>query len=155
MSSRASRLRDFKAKGKEVILPVSGETVIMRTVSLPSLVKNGRLPVDLMARAMAGFPEIEKAEKEVEKGEKMADALLDADQFMFDVLSAALIDPKLVQDVADPEKEVILDDFEPEDQQYMMDVAQMSAAEYARFLRKQTERVSSMVNESRSEGEAE
>jgi hypothetical protein len=151
--SSAQNLRAFKNKGKDVKLPVSGVTVKMRTVSLPELVKQGYLPAQLMSRALAGFPELTKEESS--DPEAITQAMTDSVDFSFIILSSALIEPKLVREVKDEEKEVTLDDFEPEDVTHLMDVAQMSVNEYARFLRKSQERLHAVDDSEGSESETE
>lgn len=139
--SIAKQLRDFVNKGEPVKLPVSGVTVYFKQVNLADLVARGIIPATLLAEALSGFPELEKAGSPEADMQKLTKAMMDARQFELAIISSGLVSPRLVDNPAEDADEISYDMLVEGDRQALLGIAQKPINTWSTFLQRERERI--------------
>ena len=134
-------------EGREIFLPASGLPVKVKPVELQTLIRNKLVPQTLYAIALGGFKELERLESSEtpEDMEKFADMSIQVDNYIYQTLRHALIEPRIVESNPDLKKnEITFDVLPEEDKQFLMQLLQLPVKNWETFLSRQNTGVSDM-----------
>lgn len=156
MASKPSEFRAIMSEGEEIILPYSKLTVKIRPISITGLVRRGIVPQELLSEALRGFPELKKLESSSKAKDevRLADMLIQFEQYTFAVLSEMLVDPRLTDDPNDLEA-ITLAHMLEEDKATLLNLAQMPISNWRTFLQEQRESLQPVDNGEQSEDPTE
>lgn len=136
-ANAASELRRIANTGSEVTLPASSVTVRVKPVSIESLIRKGLVPSHLYSIVLRGAPELDALQEssKPEDIEKFAEMALAADNWTYQTLKMALVEPKIVDEPRDGENEIAYEDLLEEDRHFLVNLLQVPVKEWERFLR--------------------
>jgi hypothetical protein len=136
-------------EGREIVLPASGFPVKVKPVELQTLIRNKLVPQSLYAIALGGFRELERLEssESPEDMDKFAEMSIQVDNYIYQTLRHALVEPRIVEGTPDLKKnEISFDVLPEEDKQFLMQLLQLPVKNWETFLSKQDTSVSSVAN---------